>query len=462
MAEDSIPHDGTTVGHAASNTIWDAPYSSAEWSDFMSKLLGSDAASGFVIPGYGNNLEITEAGTPAMSVLVDTGAAFVRGRLYENTAQATVSISAADGANPRLDYIVIKFDASAQTITLAKHDGTAAATPSLPTLTQTALVYEIPIAYVWVATGTTTIVDEDIHDVRSFGIGFNALSGAIQQDNLIQNSEFMAFSRLSTASSKAGTPDKWEASGSATFAAATRPSQMSRGRAVAITAAGSSVGMTQTVNCVAGQIYTLKLLMKVTAGDVGFVTLEDDQGTTITRNIRRTGSWYEITARITTDGAATTLTLTVGGITSGDVIDVGQCLLTQGYSAGDFRTVRERIIFDHILADTSWDGDAKAANTYTLDLDSNFEALVLDGTVAVYVWAGVSWANMASTGTTLLIKPYNDTNTVYSFGPGGAGLPNNLILTMLGWISIDSNRGFKAIVDQSSPSCYLRIMGIQI
>jgi hypothetical protein len=170
MAEDSFPWDGTTTGHAASTDVWSAPYSSLEFGDFHSKLFGSNAARGFVIPGYANNARVKANSPAALNVLVDTGMVWLRGKGYENTAQQTLSLSTADATNPRIDRIVLRitYAAATQTVSAAVLTGTPAATPALPALTQNSTTYEISLAYIWVAATATTIAEAEVHDERIF------------------------------------------------------------------------------------------------------------------------------------------------------------------------------------------------------------------------------------------------------------------------------------------------------
>jgi hypothetical protein len=104
-----------------------------------------------------------------MQVRVAAGEAFVRGHYYQNTAQATVTLGTANATNPRIDAIVLELDLSLNKIALKAVQGTAAASPTAPTLTQTTTgVYQMLLAYVSVAAADTSITAGEVTDARTF------------------------------------------------------------------------------------------------------------------------------------------------------------------------------------------------------------------------------------------------------------------------------------------------------
>lgn len=122
------------------------------------------------LPGD-NNLKVI-ADSTGMNVKVQVSGgnsqAIVRGHMYNSTAQETLTIGAAN-TNPRIDTIVLTLDPSLNTIVLAVVQGTAAASPSAPTLSQTdTAAYQFPLANVLVAANATTIDAGAVSDRREF------------------------------------------------------------------------------------------------------------------------------------------------------------------------------------------------------------------------------------------------------------------------------------------------------
>lgn len=109
-----------------------------------------------------------------MNVKVAVGFAIVRGFMYQSDAIVTNAISASS-SNPRIDLVVLRLDPSANSIVQAVVTGTPAATPTVPSLTQTATgIYELEIGRVTVPALATVIAAGNVSDTRtclSHGVG---------------------------------------------------------------------------------------------------------------------------------------------------------------------------------------------------------------------------------------------------------------------------------------------------
>lgn len=461
MTETSFPWPSTITGDASA-----APYDHLEFSRFFGKILASDAA-GFVIPAYANNLTVQASSPAAASVDVATGAAYVKGFFYENDALNTLAIAANASGNPRLDRIVLRVNFAAQTVRLAVLQGTAAATPALPALTQTyGTTWEISLAYVWVANGFVTITAVEIHDERIFSATFDA-SPTLLHENMIHNSEFMAFGRLNTIVDTApGAPDHWTVEGTVTtWASATKPAVMSRGRYVEITAGGANAGMSQLLRAKGSTTYAFKVVTNVTAGDIGIISITDNGGTpaTITRNIRRTGVDVEELIYYTTPSDATTITVKLIVNAGTDIVKYGQAILVEGFIAGPFRQIHEMIILDFFIRDTNWMNDTKSDGTTSIDLDTDYQALVLPGTRAVCL--NLVILDSGSAGGVLVVLAARSKGTVMS----GAYVPSHLttngsVQAGTGWVPLDVNNQFDLFVEASgvnTATVIAEIIGIQ-
>ena len=191
MAEFSFPFD---VSVAGDRTVT---------ADTFATMLNSLVSNG-VVSGADNGLAVSQSGTPAMSVSVATGRAFIghtsKRRYYRNTAAVTLTIEAADGSNPRDDLIVLEMAEATGTraVNLKVVKGTAAGSPSDPSLTTTEATYQFAIARVRVGTGVSTIVNANITDLRST-TGFAGLPMAMENitaldTDTIASGDFIGFS----------------------------------------------------------------------------------------------------------------------------------------------------------------------------------------------------------------------------------------------------------------------------
>jgi hypothetical protein len=110
--------------------------------------------------GVVNGLTVT-AGTGLTSVIA-AGQAFINGYSYLNDANIVLTHAAAHATYDRLDLVVIRLDLTAREIHAAVVTGTAAASPAVPALTNTATIVEIPVARLYVRAAAATIAAGDI------------------------------------------------------------------------------------------------------------------------------------------------------------------------------------------------------------------------------------------------------------------------------------------------------------
>jgi len=104
--------------------------------------------------------------TTGMHVIVEPGSAFINGYHYQNTTPLELDIQTADGVNPRIDRVVLRWSNIDRNIQLAVKTGVPSVTPAPPDITRNNDVYELGIADIFVARGTILIATEDITDTR--------------------------------------------------------------------------------------------------------------------------------------------------------------------------------------------------------------------------------------------------------------------------------------------------------
>ena len=123
-----------------------------------------------------NALVVTATGSNGMNVYVNTGIAWVQGRWHKNDASVTFTLGAAHASYTRYDVVVLRTTVAGSpgNVSLAVLAGTPASSPTVPTLTQTASVWEIPIAKITVTANLAVISQTDITDMRK-----NLASGSI-------------------------------------------------------------------------------------------------------------------------------------------------------------------------------------------------------------------------------------------------------------------------------------------
>lgn len=119
---------------------------------------------------YANNhLAVSAAG--GMGVNIGKGIAWLHygefaGAVYGNTGEINLPIPLADATYPRIDRVVIRYDAVQNKGFLTISPGTPASNPAPAALLRNENAYEISLAQVYVAAGVTQIFDENITDER--------------------------------------------------------------------------------------------------------------------------------------------------------------------------------------------------------------------------------------------------------------------------------------------------------
>lgn len=113
-----------------------------------------------------NKLEVY-ANSSGMQVFAKSGVAWIEGFFIKSEAVETLAIGTADPTYDRIDLVVVRLDRSANTISLEVVEGTPAASPVAPTVTETSTIWEIALAEVLVGNGVTQIDAGDVTDSRT-------------------------------------------------------------------------------------------------------------------------------------------------------------------------------------------------------------------------------------------------------------------------------------------------------
>lgn len=114
-----------------------------------------------------NELEVYSP-VSGMTVKVKSGQFFIQGHFMQSDAEVTMTLTPADGANPRWDSIAVQVDWTGNTIGFVVKTGVAAGSPVPPTLTRSATYWEVELARIYVGAGVASIALDMVFDVRPF------------------------------------------------------------------------------------------------------------------------------------------------------------------------------------------------------------------------------------------------------------------------------------------------------
>ncbi|WP_035430852.1 hypothetical protein [Bacillus sp. UNC322MFChir4.1] len=123
-----------------------------------------------VLLGTFNDLGVY-ADSSGMKVKVRSGATWIEGHYFKSDAEEIIPIATANATNPRIDRVVIRLDWSTNKISLEVLQGTPAATPVAPALTQNTGRWEFPLAQIRVNAAVATIAANMVTDERTFAQG---------------------------------------------------------------------------------------------------------------------------------------------------------------------------------------------------------------------------------------------------------------------------------------------------
>ncbi len=144
------------------------------WGQLGGLIWASDVPDALALMGIGvaSGLTVSADGSD-MNVDIAAGVALLKdGCPYILEAADDLTIGTADATNPRIDRIILRLTREGQTdqgkISLMVLAGTAAASPSAPSLTQTSATWDLSLAQVLVGTGVTTIAANKVTDERSY------------------------------------------------------------------------------------------------------------------------------------------------------------------------------------------------------------------------------------------------------------------------------------------------------
>ena len=183
-------------------------YSQPQFAEVLEKIFSNG-----VFADIDNKLEVVENDPASMSVIIKSGEAWINGFWYQNTTNLVKSLGAADPTNNRIDRIILRLDTTTDLkISVEVLEGTPSGSPTAPTLTQTAAIYEISLAQVLVGAAVTSIVNANITDERgrvttqNVLLADNAVTTAKIADNAVTDIKIADSKIITTTIASSATP----------------------------------------------------------------------------------------------------------------------------------------------------------------------------------------------------------------------------------------------------------------
>ncbi|HHY26616.1 MAG TPA: hypothetical protein GX523_07685 [Desulfitobacterium dehalogenans] len=143
--------------------------------DFLAQWIASFIGNGV----YNGDLVVSEGSH--MQVIIPPGQAWINGFYYNNDSNLILPVANADGVLSRKDTVVLRWDINERNVTAQILTGTFSSSPIAPTIVRNAEQYDLKLAEISIAAGTTSITQAMIMDTRLNKSVCGIVTGFIEQ-----------------------------------------------------------------------------------------------------------------------------------------------------------------------------------------------------------------------------------------------------------------------------------------
>lgn len=151
---DSLPFNAIKV-----DDEFDRVYKAEDWAWYFATFLASG-----VFPKPSDGLQVVAYS--GMEIRVNMGYAFINGYAFRNPVSKGVTLDMAEGAQNRVDRVVVRWDLVLRDIYIDVLKGVPSAKPVATALTRNTEVWELALADIYVGKGVTKILTQNITDQR--------------------------------------------------------------------------------------------------------------------------------------------------------------------------------------------------------------------------------------------------------------------------------------------------------
>lgn len=165
----------------------DRVYKAEDWAWYFATFIANG-----VFPKPSDGLQVIAYS--GMEIKVNAGYAFINGYAYKNPASQTITLDTAEGAQNRVDRVVVRWDLPQRDIYLAVLKGTPSAKPQATAVTRTTEIWELALADIYVGKGVTAIRTANITDQRFNSSVCGIVKGTVEEiDASVLTKQFTDF-----------------------------------------------------------------------------------------------------------------------------------------------------------------------------------------------------------------------------------------------------------------------------
>lgn len=165
----------------------DRVYKAEDWAWYFATFIANG-----VFPKPSDGLQVIAYS--GMEIKVNAGYAFINGYAFRNPASHTITLDTAEGAQNRVDRVVVRWDLPQRDIYLAVLKGTPSAKPQATAVTRTTEIWELALADIYVGKGVTAIRTANITDQRFNSSVCGIVKGTVEEiDASVLTKQFTDF-----------------------------------------------------------------------------------------------------------------------------------------------------------------------------------------------------------------------------------------------------------------------------
>ena len=138
---------------------YDRVYNAEDFARYFASFIGSG-----IFPNPTTNLQVKVDN--GMQIIISTGKAWINGYFYENTSELSLQLTTSDGVLNRIDRVVLRLDLVNREIKCHIKTGTTSSNPTVQPLQRDSDIYEVALADIYIAKGTTKLSQSNIKDQR--------------------------------------------------------------------------------------------------------------------------------------------------------------------------------------------------------------------------------------------------------------------------------------------------------
>ena len=165
----------------------DRVYKAEDWAWYFATFIANG-----VFPKPSDGLQVIAYS--GMEIKVNAGYAFINGHAFRNPASHTITLDTAEGAQNRVDRVVVRWDLPQRDIYLDVLKGTPSAKPQATAVTRTTEIWELALADIYVGKAVTAIRTANITDQRFNSRVCGIVKGTVEEiDASVLTKQFTDF-----------------------------------------------------------------------------------------------------------------------------------------------------------------------------------------------------------------------------------------------------------------------------